>query len=134
VPDTIDVAIASQADVERARREIRQLALAVGFDRINAEQVTLAASELATNLLKYALEGRISATALTGLRAGLQIDSHDAGPGLPDIPSALREGYSTGGSLGGGLPGVLRLMDEVTVESSPTGTHIIGRKWLPQAS
>lgn len=127
---TTGVAISSQADLERARREARLLALDLGFDRDDAERVTLAVSELATNLLKYAQEGRMVATAISGERPGIQIESQDAGPGIADIPSALVDGYSTGGGLGGGLAGVRRLMDEVEIRSSPAGTHITARKWL----
>jgi serine/threonine-protein kinase RsbT len=111
------------------------LALSVGFGRDDAERVILAVSELATNLLKYAQHGRIEATALSGMRGtGVRIESHDAGPGIPDIEQALRDGYSTGGGLGGGLPGVVRLMDEVEIESDASGTHIIARKWLTTRS
>jgi len=39
------------------------------------------------------------------------------GPGIPDIRQALRDGYSTSGSLGLGLPGVRRLMDEFEITS-----------------
>jgi serine/threonine-protein kinase RsbT len=121
--------------VERVRQATRRLALAVGFGRNDAERVTLAASELATNLLKYAREGRITATAISGpWGTGVEIDSRDLGPGIADIPSALRDGYSTGGGLGGGLPAVVRLMDEVEIQSEPSGTHIVARKWHPTTS
>ena len=133
--DSTVVEVATQVDVERVRREARRLALAVGFGRDDAERVTLAASELATNLLKYAREGRIAATAISGSEGiGIQIDSRDLGPGIADVRSALRDGYSTGGGLGGGLPAVVRLMDEVEIRSSAFGTHVAARKWLTAPS
>jgi serine/threonine-protein kinase RsbT len=128
---TPNVAVSSRADVERIRRAARTLALDLGFGRDAAEQVTLAVSELATNLLKYAKEGHMVAAEIPGERPGIQIESHDTGPGIADIPSALVDGYSTGGGLGGGLAGVHRLMNEVEILSSPAGTHITARKWLP---
>jgi serine/threonine-protein kinase RsbT len=135
VADPTAVDIATRAYVERARREARRLALAIGFDRNDAERVTLAVSELATNLLRYARQGRIEATAITGMRgAGVQIESRDAGPGIPDVERALRNGYSTGNGLGGGLPGVVRLMDEVEIHSDASGTRITARKWLTPTS
>jgi serine/threonine-protein kinase RsbT len=129
------VAIATQADVERARSQTRRLALSLGFGREDAERVTLAVSEMATNLLKYAQDGRIEAARVSGPRGtGIQVESRDGGPGIADIPSALRDGYSTGGGLGSGLPGVVRLMDDVEIESDPSGTHIKARKWILPAS
>jgi serine/threonine-protein kinase RsbT len=131
VSERTGVDIRTRADIERARREARQLALALGFGREAAEQVMLATSELATNLLKYAQDGRIVTSIIQESgRIGIQIDSVDSGPGIGDIPSALRDGYSTGGGLGSGLPGVVRLMDDVTIESSLIST----RKWLTTAS
>ncbi|MFL5760067.1 MAG: ATP-binding protein [Thermomicrobiales bacterium] len=127
--------IDGQADVERARREVRRLALALGFGRDPAEEVTIAASELATNLLKYAVGGRIGVAPISGPRGtGILIESKDDGPGIGDVSAALLDGQSTGGGLGGGLPGVRRLMDEVEIESNQSGTRITARKWLTLAS
>lgn len=129
------VAIETQADVEQARRDARTFAIELGFEPVNAERVTLAVSELAANLLKYAHHGRIMASRFEDAgRIGIQIESLDCGPGIDDIPSALRDGFSTGGSLGSGLPSVERMMDELLIESSASGTHIRARKWLTTPS
>jgi serine/threonine-protein kinase RsbT len=65
-------------------------------------------------------------------REGLLIVASDEGPGISDIPRALRDGFSTSGSLGIGLPGVRRLMDEFAIESKPgCGTTITVTKWKP---
>jgi serine/threonine-protein kinase RsbT len=65
-------------------------------------------------------------------REGLLIVASDEGPGISDIPRALRDGFSTSGSLGIGLPGVRRLMDEFAIESQPgRGTTITVTKWKP---
>jgi serine/threonine-protein kinase RsbT len=59
--------------------------------------------------------------------------AEDAGPGIPDIAMAMRDGYSTGHSLGLGLPGAKRLMDEFEIASEVgVGTTIKMRKWLHQ--
>lgn len=133
--ETSVVAIEMRADVERARRHARTLAIQLGFKPEDAERVTLAVSELATNLLKYAQNGRIVASRFeeSGI-IGIQIESLDGGPGIDDIPSALRDGFSTGGGLGGGLPSVGRMMDDMVIESSASGTRIVTRKWLTTPS
>jgi hypothetical protein len=40
-------------------------------------------------------------------------------PGIADIELAMRDGYSTGNSLGMGLPGARRLMDDFDLVSTP---------------
>jgi serine/threonine-protein kinase RsbT len=55
----------------------------------------------------------------------------DSGPGIPDIAKAMQDGYSTGRSLGLGLPGAQRLMDEFDIISSTQeGTTITMKKWV----
>jgi serine/threonine-protein kinase RsbT len=63
-------------------------------------------------------------------RRGLSIIASDKGPGIPDIRQALRDGFSTSGSLGMGLPGVRRIMDEFEINSQPgQGTVVAVKKW-----
>jgi serine/threonine-protein kinase RsbT len=129
------IPVASQADVERARRDARALAVHVGFPRVEAEGVALAVAELATNLVRYACNGEIRLAAMTGERgAGIAIESRDAGPGIADVALALQDGFSTGGGLGGGLGGVRRLMDDFMLTTGPEGTRIETHKWLTRPS
>jgi serine/threonine-protein kinase RsbT len=125
------IVVRGQRDVERARREARSMALAVGFAIADAERVALATTELATNLVRYADQGELVVSTLAGdaRGAGIEIESRDLGPGIPDVEQALVEGFSTDGGLGGGLAGVGRLMDESAIESTPNGTRIVARKW-----
>jgi serine/threonine-protein kinase RsbT len=118
-------------DVEQIRREARSLAAHIGFGRADAEAITLAASELASNLVRYAPGGELQVTTCSGETGkGILIVSRDSGPGIADIGLALQDGYSTGGGLGSGLPAVQRLMDDFVLTTGPTGTHIEARKWL----
>jgi serine/threonine-protein kinase RsbT len=65
-----------------------------------------------------------------GVRRGILVVAVDQGPGIPDIPRAMRDGFSTGKSLGLGLPGAKRLMDEFEIASEVgKGTMITMRKW-----
>lgn len=123
--------VRGQSDVERARRAARAIAFDVGFRGIDIDAIVLATSELATNLVRYACEGELIMRAVADTtRSGMSIESRDAGPGIADLPSALRGGASTGGGLGGGLPGVRRLMDTFAIETGPGGTTIVASKWL----
>lgn len=125
------VAVSSQRDVERVRREARATATRIGFGREEAEAVALAVSELATNLVRYAPGGELLVTACSeGTRTGIAIESRDDGPGIADVALALQDGYSTGGGLGSGLPAVRRLMDDFALTTGPAGTRVEAHKWL----
>lgn len=124
------VPVSARIDVDRARREARAVAAAAGFDRADAERVALAASELASNLFRYARDGTIAVAPVRGERGvGVAVESRDAGPGIADLEWALRDGTSTGGGLGSGLPGVRRLVDEFAIATEPEGTTIEARVW-----
>jgi len=116
-----------------ARQKGRSLAAALGFSSGDATLIATAISELARNIVTYAKSGEIQLTVLNGsARQGIQLVAHDEGPGISDIPQALRDGFSTSGSLGLGLPGVKRLMDEFEIVSSETsGTTVTAKKWRP---
>ena len=90
-----------------------------------------AISELARNIVSYAGQGEIvlRATQNSG-SPGVTVIARDDGPGIPSIEQALRDGYSTSGSLGLGLPGVRRLVDEFEIASEVgRGTTVTIRKW-----
>jgi serine/threonine-protein kinase RsbT len=103
----------------------------VGFSSADTEALALATRELAINLVRYAVGGRLtmSVLAANGI-TGIEVESQDEGPGIASIPRAMEDGYSTGGGLGSGLPGVRRLMDDFEIRSGPEGTRVTTRKWL----
>jgi len=123
------VRIVATTDVERARRDARDLATGLGFGPETAECVVLATAELATNLVRYARGGDLRITSLAGSRPGVLLECVDEGPGIADLTEARRDGVSSGSGLGGGLGAVERLMDESEFHSSPDGTRITARKW-----
>lgn len=127
------VAINSDQDIVLARQKGRAMAMELGFSSGDATLVAAAISELARNIISYAGEGEIELNALRGSNgAGIRIIARDEGPGIRDIPQALRDGFSTSGSLGIGLPGVKRLMDEFAIDSLPgRGTIVTVKKWKP---
>jgi serine/threonine-protein kinase RsbT len=132
VPQHILVAIRSDADIVSARQHGRSLAAAIGFTATDATLIATAISELARNILSYAGQGEV---AMEGVESphkkGIVICARDNGPGIRSIDDVLRDGYSTSGGLGLGLPGVKRLMDEFAIESElRRGTTVTVRKWL----
>ena len=125
------VAIKSERDIVVARQKGRTMATDLGFSVGNATLIATAISELARNIISYAGTGEISMEVVRNSdRTGILIIASDRGPGIPDLPLALRDGFSTSGSLGIGLPGARRLMDEFAIDSEPgRGTIVTVTKW-----
>jgi len=132
VSDDIRVLIRSNPDIVTARQQGRALAARTGFDATDVTLIATAISELARNIVSYACQGEIILRVLERTNGkGVMIISRDSGPGIRSVDDAMRDGYSTSGGLGLGLPGVRRLVDEFTIESVPgRGTMVRVTKWL----
>jgi serine/threonine-protein kinase RsbT len=126
------VPIERDTDIVTARQEGRQLAAAAGFSSTDQTIIALAISEIARNIVSYAQRGKVTLSRMDeGGRRGVLIVAQDDGPGIPDIDLAMRDGYSTARSLGVGLPGARRVMDEFELVSAPgKGTKVTMKKWL----
>jgi serine/threonine-protein kinase RsbT len=127
------IALESEHDIIIARSEVRSLAAGLGFRPIDQTRLVTVSSELARNIVKYARRGRMLAQPLDEAqgRAGLRLIFEDEGPGIPDIAAAMRDGFSTGRSLGKGLPGSKRLVDVFEIESEVgRGTRVTIVRWL----
>jgi serine/threonine-protein kinase RsbT len=131
--DEARVAIGRDVDIVAARQLGRELAAAVGFVGADLTLIATAISEIARNIVVYAGSGEIRVwAAQRGGRRGIVIVAEDNGPGIPDIDQAMQDGFSTGRSLGLGLPGARRLMDEFEISSEVgRGTTVTMRKWRP---
>jgi anti-sigma regulatory factor (Ser/Thr protein kinase) len=128
------IPIASASDAYTVRQTAKEMASAIGFGEQVGEEIALAVSELASNLLKHARGGelRLSRVEDNG-RLGIRIESHDLGPGIADVEQAMTDGFSTVGGRGYGLGAVNRLMDQFEITSrcaASTGTHIVCTRWL----
>lgn len=125
------VTIHTDEDILTARQKGRGLAQQLGLSSVDQTVVATVISELARNILLYARSGTLSIGAVeTNGRRGIVITAKDKGPGIQDVDRAMQLGYSTSNSLGLGLPGVHRLMDEFEISSAAgRGTVVIVRKW-----
>jgi serine/threonine-protein kinase RsbT len=131
VPEDVQITISSDKDVVMARQAGRTLALQLGFSTSEATLIATAISELSRNIVSYAGTGTVTLKGVHGSdRVGLMIVAADTGPGIADVTQAMRDGISSSGGLGLGLPGVRRLMDEFSVTSElGRGTTVMGKKW-----
>lgn len=130
MPADIPIAIASDKDILEARQRGRALALELGFSVGESALIATAISELARNIVSYAGHGMVTLRQSSSAgRVNLTIIAADHGPGIADVALAMRDGYSSSGGLGLGLPGVRRLMDDFEIASEPgRGTTITARK------
>ena len=132
-PTGVRIAIVAEADLILIRQTLRAAADRAGLGLVDQTRLITAGSELGRNILTYATGGRgrmeveqVRSTSRVGVRAVFA----DDGPGIPDLELALTDGYSTAGSLGLGLPGARRLVDELQVTSAPgSGTTVVIVKW-----
>lgn len=124
------VAVAGDADVASAARAAREEAERCGLSGVEAQHVATAVSEVARNAVKYAggCAVELAPVERSG-RRGVSVAVRDSGPGIADVADALRDGVSTGGSLGYGLPGARRLMDDFAIASGPAGTEVTMARW-----
>jgi serine/threonine-protein kinase RsbT len=124
-PRTERLMIREAADIVWARSLVRRLAAGIGFGPADQTRMATAISELSRNVVQYAGEGFceiVDASDEANMRIRIVVE--DRGPGIADIAKAMKDGYSTSGGLGAGLPGTRRLMDEFSIESVPGQTCI----------
>jgi len=125
------MSIIREVDVIPFRNRLKEYAIKVGMSLVNQTKIITAASELARNMLKYANGGKATIEVLSkGRENGIRLIFHDEGPGIPDISLAMKDGYSTGKSMGLGLPGTKRLVSEFSIDSViGKGTTVTVIKW-----
>lgn len=129
-PET-HVAIEHEGDIVTARQKGRELAASRGLSLTEQTLVATAISEVARNIVVYAGRGEVVlAPVEKNGRRGVMVVARDEGPGIANPDLAMRDGYTTGQSLGMGLPGAKRLMDEFQLRSAVgKGTVVTMKKW-----
>ena len=127
-----NVPIERELDIVKARQKGREMAAAIGLSSTDQTLLATAISEVARNIVSYAGRGEIVISGVVdGARRGIMVIARDRGPGIPNLELAMRDGYSTGNSLGVGLPGARRLVDDFELVSAVgVGTTVTLKKWL----
>jgi serine/threonine-protein kinase RsbT len=123
--------IIREIDVIPFRNRLKEYAVKIGMSLVNQTKIITAASELSRNMLKYANGGVVTIEVVSkGRENGIRMVFTDQGPGISNIEQAMRDGYSTGKSLGLGLPGAKRLVSEFQIQSKVgEGTKVTVTKW-----
>jgi len=123
--------IEKEQDVVPFRNRVKEYAVKIGMSLVNQTKLITAASELVRNMLKYGGGGNTLIEVVSQERNnGIRLVFEDKGPGIKDITQAMKDGFSTGKSLGLGLPGTKRLVNEFDIKSTVgVGTVVTIIKW-----
>jgi serine/threonine-protein kinase RsbT len=125
------LSLVSEQDVVLARQAVRKAAQQLGFSIVEQTKIITAASELVRNAIVYGGGGILEMEMVEkNSRRGLQLIVSDQGPGIKDLSLAMKDGYTTGGGLGMGLPGTKRLVNDFAITSEPgAGTIVTVTRW-----
>lgn len=123
--------VSSEADVSRVRALLRQAARQAGLGVVAEARLMTAGSELARNIVHHAGGGWCRVETAAGRRAEVRAVFSDNGPGIADLAAAMSDGFSTRNTLGLGLPGSQRLVDQFDITSGPEGTAVRVAVWEP---
>ena len=123
--------VASDGDIVTVRQRVRAMAVDAAFSLVDQTKIVTAASELARNTVVHGGGGTVEIEALVqGARRGIRLTFRDHGPGIPDVETAMRDGFTTGAGLGLGLGGARRLSNEFEIQSTPgDGTVVRITRW-----
>ena len=123
--------VGTEGDIVRVRQAVRAWSIELKFSLVDQTKIVTAASELTRNLFVYGGGGEVHLSILQeGIRRGLRAVFEDHGPGIADIAQAMQDGYTTGGTMGLGLGGAKRLVNDFDIVSVPgEGTRVTITRW-----
>ncbi|MGC3946478.1 MAG: anti-sigma regulatory factor [Chryseolinea sp.] len=125
------MSVTREVDVIPFRNRLKEMATKIGMGLVNQTKLITAASELSRNMLRYAKGGMVTLEVVNkGRENGIRLTFSDEGPGIANIEQAMKDGFSTGKSLGLGLPGTRRLVSDFQIDSKVgVGTVVTIVKW-----
>ena len=123
--------VVKEQDVVPFRNRVKEFTTKIGMGLVNQTKLITAASELARNMLRYGNGGTALIEVVSkGRENGIRLTFADQGSGITNIALAMKDGYSTGKSLGLGLLGTKRLVSEFDLKSEVgKGTTVTIIKW-----
>jgi serine/threonine-protein kinase RsbT len=124
--------VKTEQDAVFLRNRVSEYARKISMGLVNQTKLLTAASELVRNMLRYGGGGQVVCEVITAinLQTGIRLSFIDKGPGIENVSDAMKDGFSTGKSLGVGLPGAKRLVNQFDIKSEPgKGTQVTIIKW-----
>ena len=127
------IQIKTEQDTVFLRNRVAEYAGKIKMGLVNQTKLLTASSELVRNMLRYGGGGTVLCEVVSQsvLQKGIRLTFTDKGPGIADITAAMKDGFSTGKSLGLGLPGARRLVNLFEISSQVgAGTKVMILKWI----
>jgi anti-sigma regulatory factor (Ser/Thr protein kinase) len=120
------VTVSDSSSVGEVRRAATFMGHRIGFDETRSGELALLATEASRNALVHGGGGQV---ILSGLKEGgktvARIVAMDKGPGISDVTRAMSDGYSTSGTMGGGLGAMKRMASEFEIFTGSKGTIVM---------
>lgn len=109
---------------------VRRVALLAGerldFNQTRAGELALLATEVSRNVLVHGGGGEVIVAGFSDDGTHLaRILAMDRGPGIINIGQAMTDGYSTAGTMGGGLGAMKRIASGLEIFTGPGGTIVL---------
>jgi anti-sigma regulatory factor (Ser/Thr protein kinase) len=139
--DPIAIQVHEPSQVGEARRFAAAMSRLLVFDDTISGKAALVVTEVASNIVKHGGGGVLLLSPLerAGI-TGLEILALDKGPGMENLATCCRDGFSTAGSPGTGFGAIARSADFLTVYTLPrrvgglAGTALLARLWARPTS
>lgn len=120
------VPLTDLTSVSEARRAVQRVADTLGMNELKSGQAAVIVTEAARNAV---IHGRGGQLLLSGTKsnaeARMEIVAVDSGFGIPDLPRAMVDGFSTGGTPGTGLGAIRRMATAFDIFSTSKGTTVL---------
>jgi anti-sigma regulatory factor (Ser/Thr protein kinase) len=111
--------VEDRSHVAIIKREIHSRVIQAGFPKNRVAEVDIVVAEVTSNLIKYAGSGELLYRLVVcgDDNPALELLCIDNGPGMNDPVRMLKDGVSTGNTLGQGLGAIQRLSDSFELYS-----------------
>lgn len=119
-------------DLVLARQRARDCAELLGFTKQDVVRFATASSEMCRNALTYAGGGTLELILRGDPPSALLGRISDSGPGIGNLEQIFAGEYQSKTGMGLGLTGSRKLMDQLEVETGPTGTTVLLIKKVPR--
>ena len=120
------VPITDESSVGEARRKALLTAQRLGFDETRSGEMALLATESSRNVLVHGGGGQLVILAMQeNDHAVARILAMDQGPGIANVAQAMKDGYSTAGTMGGGMGAMRRIASDLEVFTGKHGTVLL---------
>jgi anti-sigma regulatory factor (Ser/Thr protein kinase) len=120
------ISVTDPSSVGEVRRSATSIADRLGLNEIRTGQLAILATEVAQNVLIHGRGGLVIVSGLQRRPGPLaRIVAMDQGTGIDDLALAMDDGYSTAGTMGGGLGAMKRLATRFEIFTGKGGTMVL---------